>query len=79
VQADELEKPKENDPGEQNPLTAVRPVPEQNAPASQGKQTFLPVWFWKKPEAQKTNNPKRQNAPAGHAVHDALVPLPIVE
>ena len=35
--ADEVAPPEENDPGEQRPLTAVRPVLLQNAPGSQSK------------------------------------------
>ena len=36
--ADEVAPPEGNDPGEQRPLTAVRPVLLQNAPGSQSKQ-----------------------------------------
>jgi hypothetical protein len=41
MQADELEKPKENDPGEQKHLTAERQKPVQIATASQGQKNFL--------------------------------------
>ena len=38
--ADEVAPPEENDPGEQRPLTAVRPVLLQYAPASHGKHAL---------------------------------------
>ena len=37
MHADVVAPPEENDPGEQRPLTAVRPVLLQNAPGSQSK------------------------------------------
>ena len=43
VHADEVAPPEENVPGEQRPLTEVRPVLLQYAPASQSKHEPLPV------------------------------------
>ncbi len=41
--ADEVAPPEEYDPGEHKPLTVMRPMPLQNAPASQSKHEPLPV------------------------------------